>query len=441
VSPRSSPGASTPSSTATPGLGRLCRPAERCPHPHARPTKAPGEARERLTALTIATLGGEIAERAQAEAAWPALIAALRGAENAGYDPADALTRTATARELRTARNVSEVLAWRINRHLAVHSAAPADEGPTPNDTTMTTSNAPVTATQSTVPADEQNHASARQTAATGSVATPLAPWVPGPRQVPADGEAAPLTAYLGDAAALITARVTDLADTAIRLRPPWTSGLGQRPADPDRACEWRRHVTVIAAYRDQHKIATDDPRQVLGPYTVTGRAGHRAYWHAAESVLAARRLSGLEPANGASADEQQARAQIAADIYRGLPDDERAGIASAVAAASGTVWLGDPAGPDEHAAAQPAYAPRLVTLLAARGHLTTGSEVLSRSQPDHGSEPREAELARRGRPGPGRAERLHGTGPERAARPDDGALQQVPLRSASPTSGRVPVR
>jgi hypothetical protein len=60
-------------------------------------------------------------------------------------------------------------------------------------------------------------------------------------------------------------------------------------------------------------------------------------------------------------------------------------------------LWLGDPAGPDEHAAAQqPAYAPRLVTLLAARGHLTTGSEALSRSQPDHGSEPWEAELARR---------------------------------------------
>jgi hypothetical protein len=423
-----------------PGPGSPLPASRSMPAPIGPAYDSTGEARERLAALTIATLGGELAERAQAEAAWPALIAALRRAENAGYDPADALTRTATARELRTARNVSEVLAWRINRHLAMHSAAPADEGPTPNDTTMTTTNAPVTATQSTVPADEQNHASARQTAATGSVATPLLPWVPGPRQVPADSEAMPLTAYLGDAAALITARVTDLADTAIRLRPPWTSALGHQPADPDRACEWRRYVSVIAAYRDQHKIATDDPRQVLGPYAETGRAGHRAYWHAAESVLAARRLAGFEPADGASADEQ-ARAQIAADIYRGLPNDERAGIASAVATASGPLWLGDPADPDEHAAAQPAYAPQLVTLLAARGHLTTGSEALFRSQPDHGSEPREAELARRGRPGPGRADRLHGTRQERAARPNGGALQQVPPRPASPTSGRAPVR
>jgi hypothetical protein len=215
---------------------------------------------------------------------------------------------------------------------------------------------------------------------------------------------------------------------------------LGTRPADPERACEWRLHVGVMAAYRDQYKITTDDPRQVLGPYAERRRAGHRAYWHAAESILAARRLSGLEPANGASADDR-ARAQMAADIYRGLPDDERAGIASAVATASGPLWLGDPADPDEHAAAQPAYAPRLVTLLVARGHLTTGSEALFRSQPDHGSEPREAELARRGRPGPGSGERVRGTGPEGAARPSGGVIQQVPPRPASPTSGRAPVR
>ena len=321
-----------------------------------------------------------------------------------------------------------------------MHSATPANTSTTPNDTAMTTTNAPNTTTQSTTPADEQDHASAREVAASGSVAAPLLPWIPSPRQEPTDGEAATLTAYLGVAAALITARVSDLADTVIRLRPPWTSGLGQQPADPDRACRWRRHVGVIAAYRDQFKIATDDPRQVLGPYAETGHAGHRAYWHAAESVLAARRLAGLEPAHSASADDR-ARAQTAADIYRGLPDDERAEIASAVATASGPLWLGGPAGPDEDAAARPAYAPQLVTLLTRRGRLTAASEFLLRSKPDHGSEPWEAELARRGRRGPGRVERLRDTGLERAPRANGGALQQVPSRPVSPASGRAPVR
>ena len=55
------------------------------PGPACPAYESAGEARERLTALTAATLGGELAERAQAEAAWPALIAALRRAENAGY--------------------------------------------------------------------------------------------------------------------------------------------------------------------------------------------------------------------------------------------------------------------------------------------------------------------------------------------------------------------
>ena len=410
------------------------------PAPGCRAYESSGEARERLTALTVATLGGELAECAQAEVAWPALIAALRRAESAGFDPADALTRTATARELRTAQNVSEVLAWRINRHLAVHSATPASAGTMPNDTTMTTTNTPMTTTKSTAPAEEQEHPSARQAAAIGSDTTPLLPWVPGPRQVLTDGAAPPLTAYLGDAAALITARVADLADIAVRYRPPWMSLLGTQPADSGWAREWLRHVGVIAAYRDQHKITTDDPRQVLGPYAETGRAGHRAYWHAAGSVLAARRLAGLDPANGSSANDR-ARAQIAPDIYRSLLDHERAGIAAAVAIAPGIVWLGDPTGPDEHAATQPGYAPQLIAKLTRDRHIMAASDPFPRSQPVPDSEPWEAELARRRRPGQGRPERPHGTSPEFAARSDGGPLPQVPPRHASPASGRTPHR
>ena len=196
----------------------------------------------------------------------------------------------------------------------------------------------------------------------------------------------------------------------------------------------------MIAAYRDQHKVTTDDPRQVLGPYAETGRAGHRAYWHAAESVLAARRLAGLEPANGASADDR-ARAQTAADIYRGLPDDERAGIAAAVAAAPAPLWLGDPAGPDEHAAAQPGYAPQLVTTLAGTRHLTAGSDPLPAAQPDHGRRALGSRTRAARTPGAGQAERPHDTGPEPAPRSDGGPLQQVPPRPASPASGRTPLR
>ena len=148
-----------------------------------------------------------------------------------------------------------------------------------------------------------------------GSPVTDLLPWVPGPQCISADRASVPLRAYLDDATALITARVNDLADTAARHRPPWMSHLGLQPADPDRAREWLRHLAVVAAYRDQHKITTDDPSQIVGPYAEPGHADHNAYRHAAEAVLAARHL-----ANGAAAQGRQADAEHIADTYRNPP-------------------------------------------------------------------------------------------------------------------------
>jgi hypothetical protein len=70
-------------------------------------------ARERLVEAARTVLGPQLGERAQAELAWPALIAALRRAENGGHDAAELLSAVASARELATARSVSEVLAAR----------------------------------------------------------------------------------------------------------------------------------------------------------------------------------------------------------------------------------------------------------------------------------------------------------------------------------------
>ena len=357
----------------------------RGPSPACQPYESAAQARERLTELTLTALSPQLAERARAETAWPALIAALRRAENAGFDPADALTRTVTTRELRTARSISEVLAWRISRHLAAHPAA------TPTATAAIPGGA--------APAGPSELDAIRTEA--------LLPWVPGPRFAPAGAdETAPLTAYINDAATAITARTTQLADTAIRHRPPWMSLLGDQPTDPGSVREWHRHVEVIVAYRDQHAITTDDPRQVLGPYAESGHAGHNAYWHAADSVLAARRLSGLEPAGNTSTDAQ-ARAQVAADIYNALPRTERETIAAMIAETPGIAWLGHPGTPDEHAATRPGYAGILTATLARRGHTTLMAAPVYAGR-DDSAEPVEAAFARRrhppaSRPAPGR--------------------------------------
>jgi hypothetical protein len=265
-----------------------------------------------------------------------------------------------------------------------------------------------------------------------GSAAADLLPWVPSPRRISTDCANVPLRTYLDDAAALITARVNDLADAAVRHRPPWMSLLGLQPADPGHAREWLRHVAVVAAYRDQQTITTDDTRQVIGPYAEPGHAGHKAYWHAAEAVLAARRLACLQLANSAATQDSQADARHAADTYRNLPAGERAAVASTIAAAPGTVWLGNPAEPDEHTALNPAYADSLIAALAKRGHLTVATGQAARPEPGHRQPMAESERrAGRQPPRPAATE-----GPVRQSRPELLIPPPAPAAARTPQHG-----
>jgi hypothetical protein len=127
---------------------------------------------------------------------------------------------------------------------------------------------------------------------------------------------------------------------------------------------------------------------------------------HAASSVLAARRLAGLETAAGTPGPGNRARALLAADVYRALPADERAAIAIAIAANPRTVWLGDPGEPDEPAVLHSAYAADLAADLAAvlaeRDHLTEGTSAAPHACGMDAREPAEAAFARRaGAPAP----------------------------------------
>ena len=325
-------------------------------------TLEPGAvARERLTAVAGSVLGPQLSARAQQEKAWPALIAALRRAEEADFDASELLAAVARPAGLRGTGNLSENLAWRVNRYLAAH------------------------------PAETTNPQGGHPAHPTREV---LLPWVQRPR---GDGDdAGPLGQWLTEAGDLITARVDELAATAVRHRPPWMLPLGQPPADPEAERQWLGHIGIIAAYRDQQKVTSDDPRQVLGPYPESGRAGHRAFWHAAESVLAARRLAGLDVPAAATTTEAQARSQVAADIYRSLPPDERATISTEMAAGLGPLWFGNRTEPDADAASQPVHAATLVSTLIKHGDMTATAE---RTPPVTViSEPLEATLARRGR-------------------------------------------
>jgi conjugative relaxase-like TrwC/TraI family protein len=339
--------------------------ANPAPPRHNHPYEPAATARERLASTALTVLGLQAGATAQAETAWPALLAALRRAEDAGHDPAQLLGSVASTRELRSARSISEVLAWRISHHLATHPTGTNGEPPR---------------TPESVP----------------PAASRLLPWLTIPPAHPSASTTAELARWLDDAGHLITARINNLADTAIRHRPPWMTPLGQPPQDPEDEPQWRTHIAVIAAYRDQHNITTNDPRQVLGPYAEPGHAGNKAYWHAAESVLAARQLAGLDPAANSNFDVR-GHMQLAPDIYRALPEAERAAISNEMSVRLGPVWLGSPTGPDEDAVTQPAHAATLASALARRGHLTATAPT---APPQTIDEPLEADLARR-RPRP----------------------------------------
>ena len=340
------------------------------------PVESLADAKDRLDMLAGSLLGTRCAARARSEEAWPSLIAALHRAEHAGHAADEILTGIVEQRELDTAPSLSELLARRVTRR-TVTVSAPGMAGAW-------------AAGQEDRPVRKEK----------------VLPWVAGP---PAG--TGPVPDYLAQVAGLIAARAGELADRAIRERPAWMTLLGQPPSDPGRHASWTEAVTVIAAYRDQHHVAQDDPHQVLGPYPAEGQAGHKPYWDAAQSVLNARRAAGLERDvqrdNGDrfgvhSGGADAVTAQVAADVYRSLPEAERAEIASAIATQAGPLWLGDPDHPDDDAVVQPAYADQLSQALADRSYLNPRIEETLAAQA-RTSEPVEASFARRGhvrRPG-----------------------------------------
>jgi len=356
-----------------------------------------------------AVLGPALSRRAQTEPAWPALAAALRRTSIAGHDPATVLTTVARSRELRTARNISHTLAWRIGRYLTTNPSplggADTGNGSVPRRETWRLLTWALKATEDNGIPAEQILATTRRARDLRDViavvsqaalrrpaepaAAPLPPWLRSPPAHAGDG----VVRYLDDAATLISSRVHALAADAERDRPAWMSLLRTVPPTGRRHEQWLRHIGVIAAYRDQQQVTTDDPRQVLGPYPEPGKAGHTAYWHAVDAVLAARRIAHLDPAPGPRQPDQIS-AQIAADIYRALPERERRDIATTMAAELGPAWLGHLTEPDQHAVTQPAYAAHLAQLLTARGHLSPAA--MPHAEQDDCGGPLEARIARR---------------------------------------------
>jgi conjugative relaxase-like TrwC/TraI family protein len=163
---------------------------------------------------------------------------------------------------------------------------------------------------------------------------------------------------YLRQAQGVIASRVNQLADITLADRPSWLAALGPVPDDELSAADWRRHVGAVAAFRDQHQITTDDPRQLLGPHSDADDAAGTPYRHALQAVLAARDINQLD-------DHSDHR-----ETYRALPENEQRKVDASIAESLGALGIDTREASDAGAALLPEHVEQLRLALLAHGHL-----------------------------------------------------------------------
>ncbi|GLW58574.1 MobF family relaxase [Kitasatospora phosalacinea] len=407
----------------------------------------------RHQALITTVLGNEHATRVRNENTWPALTAALRRAETAGHEPAVLLRQVAESRPLTGADSLSQVLAWRIGRHLAADApATAAQQGDRAEaelwrtlawtlktiENTGTTAETALSETTGRTALPEllqhaQQQALARTRPASGRADLPA--WIsPAPHSTAANPRH---HEYLTESTALIAGRISALGDRTAESRPEWSRTLGEAPVDPALRTHWQQQLAVVAAYRDQYKVTDDTAAQPAGPYIEEGRTGHHAYWQAAEAAITARRIATApNPPTAATADnDQQARRRLAADVYRTLPEADQTEILRTVAARTGATWLTGRPRLDDAALAQQHIAEHVSTVLAERRQLTTEATQSEQQQAEERRQPTLAERRRAGRQAERQAHRDQLQ--QRGGQPATRAARPAPNRRVEPADQR----
>lgn len=327
-------------------------------------------------------LGTVRVNRARNDAAWPALLLALRRADDLGLDPTDVLDAAIDRRTLRTTTSLSQTVALAIHRHLDAPTANASDDPGVawPQITRALArleeaSIDPATALADALAVLESANGQATLSALAGHLRATvrrladsrLPAWLRTSQPV-TDPAWKP---HLDTRAELIRRRIDALAETAAATRPAWTARFGDQPTDAAQREQWLRHLAALAAYRDQYQVTDDDPDHPLGPYPERGRVGHRAYWLAAASLLALR---------GTAVTEDISRGRLAADRYRTLDAEQQTRITSELAERLGPDFLGDARDPSADVD-QPVYRAHLAAILTEYGHLGAPASSVTNGQ------------------------------------------------------------
>ncbi|ADD45028.1 MobF family relaxase [Stackebrandtia nassauensis] len=386
----------TATRTPSTDLTTVVRTARRLATPAT--VRMPAAIRHHQAAIT--TMGPDLAHRARISAAWPAVITALTRAEQLGRGPETALRCAISQREFRGARDISQLLAWRIGRQNRI---AHTDPSLTPaslwRSLAWSLKAAETTGTNPTrllraAALDSTNltdfvahvHDNTRRLHHTHQPPSPInLPWLHTPTGLldsPTIDDQ--WRTYLHDLGTQINHRVTELTAQVHSENPEWLSAAGPQPRQPRQSHAWNEAVAVMAAYRDQHRITTDDPHHPLGPYPTSGHAGHHPYWHAATALLAATQTTSPTPpsrqstATGLSHDvEDQLLADITTAVYTHLPTDEQHAINRQLAKHLHPT-VGEIAIPDH--ATHPSNTHQLAAVLSQRGHLPNSTQLPSKA-------------------------------------------------------------
>jgi conjugative relaxase-like TrwC/TraI family protein len=165
---------------------------------------------------TLRAAGGEaLARAAEADPAWPSVLAVLHHAAASGSDIGHLLATAIAERELTDARGVAAVLHYRITNRIGTG--------------THTTGGSPTSA------------------------------WPPYRQRTPSGDH--PELAVAHQAAELLDARVDQLRSELAADPPEWTTRtLGTVPADPIDRGNWTRRAAAIAAYRERYRLTSTWP-------------------------------------------------------------------------------------------------------------------------------------------------------------------------------------
>jgi len=165
-------------------------------------------------------LGRQVATTLRGHESWGAVEAALRAAEREGMDPADALYRSWTERDMDGAEDRAAVLSSRITAGTAAYVAAlPFDQEKD----------------QPTVPA-----------------------WIADRGALDSEHTAPEWREHLAERYAYLETRLEERGAAIAAEQPTWAAQLGDVPADESRRRQWTQLAAEVDVFRDRYRVPAE---------------------------------------------------------------------------------------------------------------------------------------------------------------------------------------